>query len=150
MTINSALIVPRRNEFLNTIGMPPDRHPVPFPGGWTFRIAMPDQFLGDADAETALHPISNKVDQPRRRRRASRLPVGFFTIAEVAALVQRARSCLYAEAKSGRLRCHRWRNRLVVSEVDLLAWLRPLPLPLGSDSAAAGAAAGQFAGAPHE
>jgi hypothetical protein len=74
-----------------------------------------------------------------RRRRPSRFPNGFHSVASAAALLGRATSGIYRDIELGRLRAHSWRGRLVVSDADLAAWLLPERLdpaaPVGSAEA---------------
>ena len=66
-----------------------------------------------------------QIISPRRRRRTSRPPSGFVSVAELAARAQRAKSVLYRDISLGWLRCHVWRGKKCIAEADAIAWLSP-------------------------
>jgi hypothetical protein len=122
------------NDLVEVIGALPGRRSGYFPRSRSHGSAMLDLVSGDAEKA----PRHSSPPIPRRRRRLKRLPPGYRSIAELAALTQRARSGLYADVARGRLRVCRWRGQLVVAEADFTEWFTPVPLgPAPSGNAGA-------------
>ena len=83
------------------------------------------------DGATGVGHEARPPDKQQPRRRCRQQPTGFFTIQQLAARSPLGRSGLYVEVARKRLRAHRWRGRLLVSEEDFRLWLAAEPVPAG-------------------
>ena len=86
-----------------------------------------------------LNSISSAgVPAGEYRRRARRLPPGFYSVHQLLAVSPVGKSTLYSAIKRGELPANRWRNRICVAEDAFREWMtvRPLPVEPAAENAA--------------